>query len=244
MEKSVFETLNKINVEEHIETKNGLRYLSWAWAWAEVKKLYPLATYTVYETENGCCYWTDGRTAWVKTGVSIEGLEHIEYLPILDFNNKSIPLEKITSFDVNKSIQRSLTKALARHGLGLYVYAGEDLPEEEMPEGNPTPKPTPKPTKPLATTSSIPSGDLASTRQLQFIDDLLAAKGKRIDEVYRATGINRNNCTKKEANALIDYLKGLPDATFPKNDGRPMDIILEEAANDITAIEDDDELPF
>lgn len=129
-EKSIFETLNGINVNEHTEKKNGLTYLSWAWAWAEVKKLYPLATYKVYEREDGNIYWTDGRTAWVKTGVTINGLEHIEYLPIMDYNNKSIPLEKITSFDVNKAIQRSLTKACARHGLGLYVYAGEDLPED------------------------------------------------------------------------------------------------------------------
>jgi hypothetical protein len=67
----------------------------------------------------------------VKTGITIGGLEHIEYLPIMDYNNRSIPLEKVTSFDMNKAIQRSLTKAAARHGLGLYIYAGEDLPEEE-----------------------------------------------------------------------------------------------------------------
>ena len=128
---SIFETLNKINVNEHTEQKNGLTYLSWAWAWQEVKKAYPDATYTVYETESGCNYFTDGKTCWVKTGVTIEGLEHIEYLPVMDYKNKSIPVENVTSYDVNKSIQRSLTKACARHGLGLYIYAGEDLPESE-----------------------------------------------------------------------------------------------------------------
>lgn len=128
---SVFERLNSINVNGHTEKKSGLTYLSWAWAWSEVKKAYPDATYTVYERPDGVIYWTDGRTAWVKTGVTIEGLEHIEYLPIMDYRNKSIPLEAITSMDVNKAIQRSLTKAAARHGLGLYIYAGEDLPEEE-----------------------------------------------------------------------------------------------------------------
>ena len=129
--KSIFETLFEINVNERVEKKNGLSYLSWAYAWAEVKKLYPNATYTVYETENGCIYFTDGKTCWVKTGVTIDGLEHIEYLPVMDYRNRSILLENVTSFDVNKSIQRSLTKALARHGLGLYIYAGEDLPEIE-----------------------------------------------------------------------------------------------------------------
>lgn len=126
---SVFKTLNDINVNGHTEKKNGLTYLSWAWAWAEVKKAFPSANYTVYENADGWNYFTDGRTAWVKTGVVIEGQEHIEYLPVMDFKNKSIPLENITSFDVNKAIQRSLTKACARHGLGLYIYAGEDLPE-------------------------------------------------------------------------------------------------------------------
>lgn len=126
---SIFEKLNAINVNDHTEEKNGLTYLSWAWAWSEVKKLFPTANYKIYETPEGCIYWHDGKTAWVKTGVIIDDLEHIEYLPIMDFKNKSIPLDQITSFDVNKAIQRSLTKAVARHGLGLYIYAGEDLPE-------------------------------------------------------------------------------------------------------------------
>lgn len=128
---SVFQTLNTINCNGHTEKKNGLTYLSWAWAWAEVKKAYPDAFYTIYENSNGWNYHTDGRTCWVKTGVTINGLEHIEYLPVMDFRNASIPADKVTSFDVNKAIQRSLTKAAARHGLGLYIYAGEDLPEAE-----------------------------------------------------------------------------------------------------------------
>lgn len=128
---TVFETLNSINVNDRTEQKGGLTYLSWAWAWAEVKKHYPKANYTVYERDN-INYFTDGRTCWVKTGVTIEDIEHIEYLPVMDYKNKSIPLERVTSFDVNKAIQRSLTKALARHGLGLYIYAGEDLPEDEQ----------------------------------------------------------------------------------------------------------------
>lgn len=129
---SVFEVLNAINVNDHTEKKNNLTYLSWAWAWAEVKKAFPKAFYTVYENADGWNYFTDGQTCWVKTGVTIEGLEHIEYLPVMDFKNKSIPQSSVTSFDVNKAIQRSLTKAVARHGLGLYIYAGEDLPEAEV----------------------------------------------------------------------------------------------------------------
>jgi hypothetical protein len=129
-----FNALNGVNVNSKVEKKNGLTYLSWAWAWGEVKKLYPTTTYTIYENATGWNYHTDGKTAWVKTGVTVEGIEHIEYLPVMDLRNKSIPLESVTSFDVNKAIQRSLTKALARHGLGLYIYAGEDLPEDEKPD--------------------------------------------------------------------------------------------------------------
>jgi hypothetical protein len=126
---STFAVLNKIDCNEHTEKKNGLTYLSWAWAWQIIKSNFPEAFYTIYENECGIPYFTDGKTCWVKTGVTIQGLEHIEYLPIMNFSNKSIPLEQVTSTDMNKAIQRSLTKACARHGLGLYIYAGEDIPE-------------------------------------------------------------------------------------------------------------------
>lgn len=129
-----FTQLNSINVNDKTEQKNGLTYLSWAWAWGEVKKLFPDATYTIYENQDGLFYHTDGKTCWVKTGVTVNGIEHIEYLPVMDYKNRSIPYESVTSFDVNKAIQRSLTKAVARHGLGLYIYAGEDLPEGEKGE--------------------------------------------------------------------------------------------------------------
>lgn len=145
MSDNYFQTLNNVNVNGKTEEKNGLTYLSWAWAWGEVKKLYPDTTYTVYENKDGLFYHTDGKTCWVKTGVTVNGIEHIEYLPVMDFRNNSIPLDKVTSFDVNKAIQRSLTKAVARHGLGLYIYAGEDLPEDEKKEGPKVSKPERKP---------------------------------------------------------------------------------------------------
>ena len=131
-----FTKLAAVDCSGKIEKKNGLSYLSWAWAWGELKKRYPASYYTIYENKDGLNYHTDGKTAWVKTGVTLVdslsnfSLELIEYLPVMDYKNNSIPLERITSFDVNKAIQRSLTKAIARHGLGLYIYAGEDLPEE------------------------------------------------------------------------------------------------------------------
>ena len=142
---TVFETLNGVNVNEHTEKKNGLTYLSWAWAWGELLKRFPDSTYTIYENRDGWNYHTDGKTCWVKTGVTVEGKEYIEYLPVMDFKNRSIPADAVTSFDVNKAIQRSLTKAVARHGLGLYIYAGEDLPEGEEIKPEPLPADALKP---------------------------------------------------------------------------------------------------
>lgn len=130
MANEVYKTLSAINFDDKKDTKNGLTYVSWAYAWGELKKHYPDSFSTVYEDLRGLNYFTDGKTCYVKVGVTVEGLEHIEYLPVMDNRNKSIPLDSVTSSDVNKAIQRAITKAIARHGLGLYVYAGEDLPEE------------------------------------------------------------------------------------------------------------------
>lgn len=141
---SVFQTLSAIDVSGKTEKKSNLTYLSWAWAWGELKNKYPDASYKIYENEiddllihgeqafpikRNVNYFTDGRTAWVKVSVTVDGQEHIEMLPVMDHRNKSIALNALDSFAVNKTIQRALTKAIARHGLGLYIYAGEDLPE-------------------------------------------------------------------------------------------------------------------
>ncbi len=138
MGENYFKVLNAINVNEHTERKGNLTYLSWAWAWQTLKQIYPEAFYTIYESADGLFYHTDGKTCWVKTGVTVQGIEHIEYLPVMDYRNSSITADKVTSFDVNKAVQRSLTKACARHGLGLYIYAGEDLPENGAQEKQPT----------------------------------------------------------------------------------------------------------
>lgn len=127
--KSVFEQLSALNLSSKVEKRGNLSYLSWATAWAECKKLFPDMTRTVYESETGMNYFSDGATAWVKVGVTINGLEYIDYLPVMNHVNKSIPLASLTSFDVNKTIQRSTVKALALHGLALNIYAKEDFPE-------------------------------------------------------------------------------------------------------------------
>lgn len=151
MAENYFKQLYDIDVSNKKKSKNGLNYLSWAACWAEVKKMFPDATFKIYEqcikiteTIDGKSiereierpWFDDGNTGWVKTGVTINDIEHIEELPIMDFKNKSIAAGNITSSDANKAIQRSLTKACARHGLGLYIYEGEDLPEETKEVAN------------------------------------------------------------------------------------------------------------
>lgn len=133
--RSVFDTLNSIDVSNKIKQKNGLKYLSWCSAWAEVKKIDPVATFRIYPQIVDDCgntrFWhDDGRTGWVEVGVTVNGVEIVEVLAIMDFKNKSMPADQITSVDANKAMKRCLVKAIAMHGLGLYIYEGEDLPEE------------------------------------------------------------------------------------------------------------------
>jgi hypothetical protein len=125
---NVFKKLSEINVSDKVEKKGNQDYLSWSHAWGLAKQLYPSMQRVVYEDSmTGLNYFNDGKTAYVKVGIVIDGLEHIDYLPIMDFRNQSILIEKVTSMDVNKTIQRSTVKALALHGLGLKLWSGEDL---------------------------------------------------------------------------------------------------------------------
>lgn len=142
-----FEKLNAINVNEHTEGKNGLTYLSWSWAWAEFKKVYPEATYEVIKFD-GKPYVYDENLGYIcYTTVTVEGLTHEMWLPVMDGSNKAMKAKSYTykdkynkertvaaatMFDINKTLMRCLTKNLAMFGLGLYIYAGEDLPESEQ----------------------------------------------------------------------------------------------------------------
>lgn len=119
-----------LKIKCNVEKKAGLNYISWADAWVELKKIHPDAIYKVYENSTGMPYFYDNTGAFVKVGVTICGIEHISYLPVMDFKNKSIAPNAITTFEINKAIQRAFTKAIAMHGMGTYVYQGEDLPEE------------------------------------------------------------------------------------------------------------------
>ena len=143
-----FKKLYEINVNDKTETKEGLTYLSWSWAWAIVKLDCPDATYNIKRFENGLPYVYDANTGYmVFTDVTIDGTTHEMWLPVMDSHNramksepytittkygKEIRVEAATMFDINKTIMRCLVKNLAVFGLGLYIYAGQDLPDVDM----------------------------------------------------------------------------------------------------------------
>ena len=144
--KEDFEKLYTLDVSKQVEKKEGLSYLSWAYAWREFKRVYPDAEYTVKKDENGRCYFGDEDIGYmVYTTVTAGNLTYEMWLPVMDSKNKTMKLKPykyitkygektvagISMFDINKTVMRCLVKNLAMFGLGLYIYAGEDLPEEE-----------------------------------------------------------------------------------------------------------------
>lgn len=140
---SKFTELFELNVNDRVEKKEGLTYLSWAWAWAEFKKKFPDATYEVVKNPDGMPYFANEQGAMCYTKVTADGLTYEMWLPVMDGKNKAMKwtsyeystkngirtVEAFTMFDVNKTIMRCLVKNLAMFGLGLYIYAGEDLPD-------------------------------------------------------------------------------------------------------------------
>jgi len=130
--KNYYKELSELPIKRLVEKKGGLDYLSWSNAWDMLKKEHPKAQRKVYESEHtGLNFFTDGKSAYVKVGISVNDIEHVDYLPVMDFRNKSIPVDKVTSTDVNKAIQRATAKAIAMHGLGLTLWTGEDIPSEQ-----------------------------------------------------------------------------------------------------------------
>ena len=204
--KNYFSELYNVDVSEKVKTKNGLNYLSWSAAWAEVKKRHPDAEFTIYEQVmdelgNKRPWFVDpiSNTCWVKTGVRINGIEHIEDLPIMNFKNKSMTSAEVTSIDANKAIQRSLTKACARHGLGLYIYEGEDLPEEAKEEKK----------KQEKAKSEL---DIANAEAFQLAKELSKEHNTEVAAICKKYTTNGNPKTIKDiesTKALIDELNKL-----------------------------------
>jgi len=164
--KNIFKELSSISIKDKIEKKGQFSYLSWANAWALVKLHHPTTQRTIYESEHtGLNFFSDGKTAYVKVGITIDGLEHIDFLPVMDYRNNSIPLDKITSMDVNTAIQRSTAKACAMHGLGLSLWIGEDLTTTTAPSKT-TIKP---PHSKTMTTFQLDIGDENWGKVLQYV---------------------------------------------------------------------------
>jgi hypothetical protein len=161
MSKSIFETLSAINVNDKVEKKSNLTYLSWAWAWGEVKKAYPDAAYDVIcdPTTMKPYFYDENLGYMVMTSVTIEGQRLEMWLPVMDGANQAMKahsyeyntrygvktVDAATMFDINKTLMRCLTKNLAMFGLGHYIYAGEDLPEVNETPKAATPKKTAEP---------------------------------------------------------------------------------------------------
>ena len=122
-----FEDVYAINVNDKTEKKGNLTYLSWAYAWAEFKKIYPNATYKINEFDGTFCSGNEKMGYMVQTEVTAGNSTYEMWLPVMDARNQTILQPKMT--EINKTIMRCLTKNLAMFGLGLYIYAGEDIPE-------------------------------------------------------------------------------------------------------------------
>lgn len=212
---STFETLNNINVNDKIEEKNKLNYLSWTWAWTEFKKACPTATYEIVKFGDGKPYFYDENTGYmVYTRVTVDDVTHEMWLPVMDYNNnamkdvpykaktkyKEVEVQPATMFDINKSIMRCLTKNLAMFGLGLYIYAGEDLPEAEKEVEVKEEKPKQKKAKeemPVAKKDKINEGGV------DFLEHLIAEVGSdkqkimefyKIESLYDMTVEQFNHC--------------------------------------------------
>lgn len=130
MSENYFVELSKIDVSEHIEKKNNFSYLSWAYAVAQLRSVDPEATWEILRFD-GMPYLKTDCGYFVEVAVTVKGITLSQIHPVLDHRNK--PIEQPNSFQINTSIQRCLVKAIALHGLGLYIYAGEDLPMDNTP---------------------------------------------------------------------------------------------------------------
>lgn len=233
VKKSVFEVLNAINVNGHTEVKEvsgtKLTYLSWAWAWAEVKKAYPDAVYEI-EKFNGIPYAYDPITGFmVYTKVTIGGITHEMWLPVMDGQNramkaepyqiqtkyKTITVQAATMFDVNKTIMRCLVKNLAMFGLGLYIYAGEDLPEYEeatvtapaKAKKSPAPAPVPEPVEPAPVETAPAETKQKNPVRVEFLD-YVTAHGLDLTSICKTMGIN-NESTDDDFKRAKQYAESL-----------------------------------
>lgn len=206
--KSVFDRLSAINLNEHVEKKKELTYLSWAWAWSATKKECPDATYKILPTD-----FDEVLGFMCHTEVTIEGETLGMWLPVMDGANKSMlktsytyttkygdkTVEAATTFDINKTLMRCLVKNLAMFGLGIYIYAGEDLPEAETS----APAPAPEKAKPTKELIELQTGSDNWKSVVKYvIDNKELGIGKIGQQLNR-----KYNMTNEVKQAIVDLLK-------------------------------------
>ena len=194
---SKFDEVNALSVNDKTEKKGGLTYLSWAWAWGEFKKVYPEAKYEVVKFDNKPYLEDENLGYMVFTKVEVEDLVYEMWLPVMDYRNKAIPVGQASMFDINKTIMRCLTKNLAMFGLGLYIYAGEDLPEEQAQEKKENQKKI----------------DKRNTKLNKLMSYVRIAKleSEEVSQIIKTTfkKDNSGDLTDKELDELIEYVKKL-----------------------------------
>lgn len=216
--KNVFNDLFALNVNGHVEKKQTggttLSYLSWPWAVAEIKKRYPDMSYRIKTGPDGLPYVFDERTGYmVFTEVTIEGITHEMWLPVMDGANhamkdkpytistkyKEVSVAPATMFDINKTIMRCLVKNLAMFGLGLYIYSGEDLPESEDSENDNK--------KPAAKSTPTPAADSPElTEAIKTVNDYIS-KGVIDKSWMTKVDLYLKNKDLDGLNKVINYYK-------------------------------------
>jgi len=202
MDTNYFKTLSSINVSDHIEKKGDFAYLSWPFAVAQLRLADPQACWEI-KRFNGLPYLGTDLGFFVEVAVTVQGITLSQIHPVLDGRNR--PILSPSSFDINTSIQRCLVKAIALHGLGLYIYAGEDLPDgesrkEETVDGQVT--------KPKATVSTLPVPNAASAAQRRYIVKLIDETGTPIGKLMEYFNIaSLDELTTQTASRAIKSLE-------------------------------------
>ena len=208
---SVFKKLYSTNVNEHVEKKGNFNYLSWPYAVAQLRLADPLATWEVKRFADDLPYQKTDLGVFVEVAVTCQNITLSQIHPVLDGKNR--PLVEPSSFDINTSIQRCLVKAIALHGLGLYVYAGEDLPQQQGENGDEVTKPVAKPitsgmAKPITTVKSSAEITLLTDKQLGFIKKLIVESGSNVEQLLTFFGFESLEAIpKSEVNRVIRVLE-------------------------------------
>ena len=180
-----FARLNAINVNAHVEKKGGFSYLSWPFAVAQLRLADPTAYWEVRRF-NGLPYLASDAGVFVEVAVTVQGVTLSQIHPVLDGRNR--PLMAPNAFDINTSLQRCLVKAIALHGLGLYVYAGEDLPQPAIEAANDS-KTTPEPREPEPRSNVRQPGKCITGLQQAQIHKLVVETGTELKRLLEHFGI-------------------------------------------------------